>query len=139
MRYEGERVQSQHTQLGELHQLIADALGRGEVHSARSAFEQFQAALRAHLEVEERIYFPALHGLCPALAAEVARLVQEHDAIVALLPGLRGLLGAGEMELSSERLHQLAQVLSAHEAEEEALIRECLQSQRPNDTEDEER
>ena len=133
MHYECERIRSQHTQLGELHQLVARALDRGEVHSARRSFERFEEALRAHLEVEERIYFPALHGLRPSLAEDIARLVREHDAIVALLPGLRGLLRAGEMELSRERLRDLARLISEHEAQEEILIEDSLRSG-PNET-----
>jgi len=120
------RISSQHTQLTELHQLVETTLDQGAVHSARQSFERFEEALRAHLEVEERIYFPALHGLRPRLAVKIARLVDEHDLIVALLPGLRGLLRAGEMELSRERLIDLARVISKHEAEEEALIEDSL-------------
>lgn len=126
MKYEGDRISSQHTQLGELHQLIVAGLDAGAVHSARQAFERFEEALKAHLEVEERIYFPALHGLRPELGADIARLMREHNEIVALLPGLRSLLRAGEMEVSRERLRELAKLISGHEEHEEDLIQATI-------------
>jgi len=127
MRYESERIISQHSQLGELHQLVASELDRGAVHSARQAFERFEEALQAHLEVDERIYFPALGALRPRLTDEIATLVQEHDGIFALLPGLRSLLRGGEMELSRERLRDLARLISDHESREEALVLASLE------------
>jgi len=128
MHYEGERIASQHTQLGELHLLVVRALDDCAVHSARQGFERFQEALRAHFEVEERIYFPALHGLLPELGEQIGALLEEHDAISAELPRLRLLLGAGEIELSRERLGVLAKLLSNHESREEGLIEHSIRA-----------
>ena len=122
MPYERQRIHSQHTQLGELHTAIVDALDRDEVHTAYRAFGHFEQALRAHLEIEERIYFPAVHGLVPELAAEVASLVAEHETIREGLPRLNALLHAGECELSVDALQALARELSVHELREESLL-----------------
>ena len=131
MGYERTRIHSQHTQLADLHAMVIRALGRAEVHSARQSFSHFEDALLAHLEVEERIYFPAIHGLRPDFANEIAELVAEHEIIVGLLPRVHGLLGGGEMEVSADALSDLARQMSQHERREEALLRRCSEQHVP--------
>lgn len=128
MPYERRRIHSQHTQLGTLHEEVVLALDRDEVHTASRLFGHFEEALEAHLEVEERIYFPAVHGLVPRLASEIADLVGEHETIRAELPSIASLLRSGETEISRELLQSLAELLSEHERREEAMLVQTARS-----------
>lgn len=122
MRYEELRISRQHDQLNSLFAAVLGSLYRDAVHNARDAFVRFADALEAHLSLEDRLYFPALHGLRPDLERALATLGEEHAALRARMNVIRALLASGERETSRERLDEFANLLSDHEAREEELI-----------------
>ncbi|MCA9511645.1 MAG: hemerythrin domain-containing protein [Myxococcota bacterium] len=122
MRYEELRISRQHDQLNALFGAVLSSLYRDAVHCAREAFVRFADALEAHLSLEDRLYFPALHGLRPDLTSKLATLCDEHDALRDRAVVIRMLLSSGERETSRERLDEFAELLADHEAREEELI-----------------
>ena len=122
MRAEERRISSQHRQLDDLFDLVAESIEKQGVHVAGDAFRRFADALEAHLSLEESIYFPALHGLRPDLGAELTALVDEHDSLRRAGEEVRALLDAGERETSSERFDAFGDLIADHEAREEELI-----------------
>jgi len=120
---EARRIASQHQQLDTLFGEVFRALDRGGMHLAAEAFRRFADALEAHFEVEESIYFPALHGLRPELGDDLTRLVERHADMREDLVAIRMLLDAGDRESAGPRLEQLALEVSEHEGEEERLVK----------------
>ena len=124
MRIHGEarRIASQHQQLNTLFGGVFQALDRGGIHLATEAFGRFCDALEAHFEVEERMYFPALHGLLPEIRGELSRLVERHGTMRRDLVAIRMLFTGGDRESVCPRLEKLAVDISRHEADEEHLL-----------------
>lgn len=88
---------------------------------SRSEFLRFHDALEAHFTVEERIHFPALHGLRPELDSDLTGLVEEHKRFRATLEQLADLLEKKELARCSEELDQFVMDLAAHEGREERM------------------
>jgi hemerythrin-like domain-containing protein len=120
---EARRISSQHEQLDSLFGLVADAVDREERVQARDAFVRFQDALDAHFSLEESMYFPALHGLRPALSAELRELVREHGVLREVLFRVGRLLGDSvPLPECARELDRLADQLADHESREELLV-----------------
>jgi hypothetical protein len=118
---EARRISSQHRQLDVFYGLVADALDGGRDRRARSEFLRFHDALDAHFTMEDRIHFPALHGLRPELDEELAALVQEHHAFRSDLEEMARLLEAQDLEACRTRLDAFVTRLAAHEGREERI------------------
>lgn len=122
MKLEARRVSSQHRQLDEFHRLVVEALGRGSLQAARLAFTRFRDALEAHIALEDRVFFPALHGLRPDLERDLAALVSEHGDFRVSLEQLHDTLAEGSAETFAEQLDRLVDHVAAHELREEELL-----------------
>ena len=119
---EQRRIHSQHNQLDTLLGIVFQSLDRGSIHMASQAFLRFADAFEAHMEVEESLYFPALHGLRPEIDPELTVLIEEHRSMRADVAAARTLLAGGDRESVRPRLEQLALDISRHEEAEEDLI-----------------
>jgi hypothetical protein len=126
MSHEARRISSQHRQLDSLFALVADAVTRGAPREARDAFVRFGDALDAHVSLEDELYFPALRGLRPALADDLAALEQEHRAFREQTDALRRLFDTAYDSESLARceapLERLVSAVENHEGREELLI-----------------
>lgn len=118
----GGRLSSQHQQLDVFFGMVQDALERSSLVAARQAYMRFNDALEAHVTLEDRVFFPALHGLDPSIAEELAQLAEEHHEMRQALDELADLLAVGSVEAFSEGFHRLAHVVSDHELREEQLV-----------------
>jgi hypothetical protein len=118
---EARRISNQHRQLDLFYEALLKSLFHENVAKSRSEFLRFHDALDAHFTVEERIHFPALHGLRPELDDELASLVEEHKAFRSTLDHLAGLLEAKELARCSEELDGFVIDLAAHEGREERM------------------
>jgi hemerythrin superfamily protein len=118
---EARRISGQHRQLDVFYGMLIKSLFRENVAKARAEFLRFHDALEAHFTVEERIHFPALHGLRPELDAELAALVEEHKAFRETLDRLAALLESKELARCSDDLDQFVVELAAHEGREEQM------------------
>lgn len=75
------RLPIQHEFLNALLATTSRALERMEAVEAQEALLGFRGALDAHFQLEEEVYFPALHSLQPDLEVEIEELVREHHAL----------------------------------------------------------
>jgi hypothetical protein len=118
---EARRISSQHRQLDTFYGMVVASLGNGLAHRARSEFLRFHDALDAHFTVEERIHFPALHGLQPELDEELAALVEEHKTFRTQLDTIAETLKREDLDGGSEALDRFVVDLAAHEGREERM------------------
>ena len=129
MRGEVRRLSTQHEQLDTFAQMVAAGLERQSLHAARIAFTRFRDALEAHVTLEDRIFFPALRGLRPALDADLADLVRQHDGFRAELEALHDLLASGSAEAFEESFQGFCDSFAEHEAREERILAETSSPQ----------
>jgi len=116
------QIGDQHRALGEIRGRLAAALASGDRREAASAFVRFRHALGAHFELEEGVFFPALHGLRPAEAAGLEALGREHGDLLAALQRIAPLLEAAPLERVGAEFEALRRALGAHEQREEGLV-----------------
>jgi len=119
---ESRRISSQHRQLDALYALVARALAGADGPEARSCFVRFCDALEAHFSLEDELYFPALHGMRPALESDLAQLSRDHVGFRQDLLDLNGLLEAGDLPGCSQRLDGFVRRLAQHEGREEQIL-----------------
>jgi hypothetical protein len=119
---EGRRISSQHRQLDLFYSLVAAALERGSRRELETAFGRFQDALESHFDLEDRLYFPALHGLRPRLDAELAQLVREHTGFRDTLHRLGELFRKSPLKQAVPALDAFVSALCLHEGREEKLL-----------------
>lgn len=122
LRREALRIASQHHQLDQFHEVFEGALARGDASAAQQSFARFSDALEAHFQLEEQVYFPALHGRDVAAAAELSELVREHDALRAAFAEVHARLIARDLAACEAVLSAWLPRLVLHERREEALM-----------------
>jgi len=118
---EARRISSQHRQLDTFYQMVVQSLSNGPAARARAEFLRFHDALDAHFTVEERIHFPALHGLRPDLDRELAELVEDHRAFRQQLEAMARQLEVGDLAGCSAQLDRFVVELASHEGREEQM------------------
>jgi hypothetical protein len=116
------QISDQHRALHEIHGRLAGALEADDRREASDAFVRFRHALGAHFELEEEVFFPALHGLHPEEGADLEALGREHGALLAALQRIAPLLEAAPLERFSTQLAGFRGELGAHERREEGLV-----------------
>ena len=122
LRREALRVASQHHQLDQFHEVFENALARGDAPAAEQSFARFADALEAHFDLEEQVYFPALHGRDPATAGDLAELVREHEALRGAIAEIAAALRARDLEACDGAFSAWLPRLVQHERREEALM-----------------
>lgn len=133
LRYESQRISSQHEKLNQLYADVRRELDRRARHNAFVCFGRLQDALEAHFEVEDRVYFPAVHGFRPEHSPLLDRLLADHVEFRRELNAINRLLDAHELDESQRLLDALVIRLIAHEEKEDALLAEITAAgpQRP--------
>ena len=124
MRGEARRISSQHRQLDVLYGRVLAALARASASEARDALDRFVDAWEAHTDLEDKLYFPALRGLRPAVGPGLAALSAEHRRLRETLAGIEADLAAGRLAAAGEALAHLVGEIASHEEREEALLAE---------------
>jgi hypothetical protein len=122
MRREARVISAQHRQLDGFYGSVAGALAGGKADAANAAFARFTDALDAHLALEGGLYFPALRGLRPALAPELAALEDEHQQLRVRLGAAARPVEACDCAAAAAALEALAAALADHEEREEKLL-----------------
>jgi iron-sulfur cluster repair protein YtfE (RIC family) len=122
LRYEANRISSQHKKLDELYDTVRHDLDRRARHTAYVSFGRFRDALEAHFEIEDRVYFPAVHGMCPEHRGLLDVLSADHVGFCEELLRIHKLLGSHELDESDRRLKGLVVVLRDHEKREDGLL-----------------
>ncbi len=120
------RVIAGHEQLGTFSELVRNWVEQGSLQNARLSFMRLCDALHAHLNVEDQQFFPAIRGLKPSLAPELAQLVREHADFRVAMDELRDLLARGSAEAFVLRFEEFCDALSDHEVREERIIERAI-------------
>lgn len=121
---EHRRISSQHRQLDALFASVAAALDRQSPSDARTAFLRFRDAWDAHTSLEDTLYFPALHGLLPALVTQLAALCEDHARFRAALAEVERAFGREDLAAAAAALESLVSDIAEHERREEELVSE---------------
>jgi hypothetical protein len=128
LRYETMRISSQHEKLNELYADLRRELDQGNQAGALVDCGRLRDALEAHFEVEDCVYFPAVHGFRPDQGPLLRRLASDHVAFRAALEDLQATLESHDLDAGASQLHRLVTGLVAHEKKEEVLLAEVNQS-----------
>lgn len=129
--HEAKRIASQHHHLHALELTTRRSVERGDREEMQAALLAYRGALDAHFDLEEQVHFPALHGLAPALRAQLDELTRDHQRIRAELDRLAQALADGDAVAQRAALlpalANLAADLRTHETREETLLAEATQ------------
>jgi hemerythrin len=127
LRQEATRIASQHKRLDELYAEVRSAVDNRATDQAFLAFGQLRGALHAHFEMEDGVYFPAVHGLHPEHTAVLETLSNEHVVFRQKLEKIHDKLYAQAFEATRELLDELVRQLLDHEKQEDALLSDFKQ------------
>ena len=116
------RIVSQHEQLDTFSALVRSSVERGSLRRARRAFTSFRDALDAHVTMEDQTFFPAIHGLNPALGPDLEPLVGDHADFRLRMDDLHEQLARGSVEEFSRAFDDFCIDFSRHEAREEKIV-----------------
>ena len=122
------RIVSQHEQLDTFSTLVRSSIESGSLRSARTAFTSFCDALDAHITMEDQTFFPAIHGLNPALAPHLTQLIDDHASFRLRMDELHEQLARGSGEEFSRAFDQFCADFSRHEAREEKIVARTTRS-----------
>ncbi len=122
--HEARRIASQHAYLDALEATTLRSLERGDPVEMRQALDGFHGSLESHFALEEKVHFPALHGLRADLEPELLVLIREHEGFRSTLSQLgaearRSLPDPAELAAA---FRELAAALGRHEQREERLL-----------------
>jgi hypothetical protein len=120
------RVIAGHDQLGTFSELVRSGVEQRSLQNARLSFMRLCDALEAHLNVEDQQFFPAMRGLKPSLAPELAYLIREHVDFRIAMDELRDLLARGSAEAFALDFEKFIDALEDHEVREERIIRRAI-------------
>ena len=124
-------ISAQHRQLDDFYGWLAGALERRDGNESRVAFGRFIDALEAHFSLEGGLYFPALRGLAPALARDLAALSDEHQALRERFAALGRKLAGGALDECVQPLESIVGDLAEHEGREEGLLASLHRERNP--------
>jgi hypothetical protein len=116
------QIGEQHHQLHEIHDRLAAAIAAAERPVARDAFVRFRHAIGAHFELEDEVFFPALHGLHPEERGNLEGLGSDHAGLLAALKQLGSLFEEASLERFGAAFDAFRLELATHEKREEGLV-----------------
>jgi len=116
------QIGEQHRQLREIQAGLEAAAARGDRAALRDAFVRYRHAIGAHFELEESVFFPALHGLHPAEQEPLEALGRDHVEMLAELQRVSPLLDAPGLDGFGAAFGAFRSSFASHERREEALV-----------------
>jgi hypothetical protein len=116
------QIGEQHRQLDEIQRRLGAAVASGDRGDARDAFVRFRHAVGAHFELEDGVFFPALHGLHPEEGADLEALSREHEGMLGELRRLAPLLESAPLDRFGASFGAFREEFSTHERREERLV-----------------
>lgn len=123
------QIGDQHRKLDEIYLVLGEAVADCAKLDACDAFYNYRDTVVAHFALEENIFFPAIHGLAPALERQLTELIDSHDRFRSDLAHMADELDGADpasIEDFSRQLHGFAKALAIHEGKEEKLVREVV-------------
>jgi Hemerythrin HHE cation binding domain len=119
-----QQIAEQHRQLDLLQREVFAALARDARADGRHALERFTSALAGHFDLEQRVFFPALHGLAPSRTQELEALEREHAGFLSELHRSLAELETVPGDAFGREFQQCLDGLRGHERREERLVGE---------------
>lgn len=116
------QIGEQHRQLHEIHDRLRAAIASGERGEARDVFVRYRHSVGAHFELEDGVFFPALHGLHPEEQGGLEALSRDHVGLLGALQRLLPLLEDAALERFGAGLDAFRGDFAQHERLEEALV-----------------
>jgi hypothetical protein len=116
------QIGEQHLQLHEIRERLGAAIASREELEARDALVRFRHAIGAHFELEDRVFFPALHGLHPEEQPALEALSRDHLGLLAALQRLSPLLEEAAFESFGDGFDAFQRDLAQHERQEEGIV-----------------
>jgi hemerythrin-like domain-containing protein len=116
------QIGDQHRHMAAMHRLLGQTLADGERRDAQDAFVRYRHAIGAHFELEDDVFFPAIHGLHPEHAEDLDVLSREHGEFLDELKRMAAELESGPLETFARSFQRFSDTLAAHEAREERLV-----------------
>lgn len=110
-----------HQRLDQLFEEACRFAGDGDFARAGRAFGELARGLRHHIDVEERLLFPAFDARVP-MPGPTTVMRHEHRAIDELLGVAQAALAAGEGALFAREAAELTALLRAHNLKEERVL-----------------
>ena len=98
------------------------ALSAGGASAASEAFVQLREALEAHIEQEDRLYYPAIRSLRPELEIAIGKFAKDHAAFRDDTAAIQALLEDGLRADARDALERFRKSFVRHEAAEEAML-----------------
>jgi hypothetical protein len=117
-----EEIAAQHRRLDGLFAAVRDAFARAGVEAAE-ALAELEAALAAHFEQEDRLYYPTVGSLRPEHRARVERFATDHERFLARLERVAEGVRRHALEEAAREFERFAEDFAGHEAGEEDLLR----------------
>jgi len=116
------QIASQHHHLSQALDSLSEAVDRADRERALAWFDRLHDAVEAHFALEDRVIFPALHGLRSDRGDELVALSEEHERFLAELWRIRERVEAGDFPPGAKTLAMLRVALRSHESREEKLV-----------------
>ena len=115
---------AQHRELDSLFAGLLGALRAGGAPEAiREDFRRLRETLEAHVDREDRLYYPAVGALRPIHRPALDGLVFAHEIFRSQLGAIEASLAEAAFADAERALVEFVEGFAAHEASEEALLR----------------
>lgn len=118
-----EAITSAHRSIEDLLEKMETALAAGNEAEAREAFAHLRAALEAHFDQEDHLYYPPIRTLRPEHQPSVERFGREHVQFSEDASAIHALLEEGSLGPAHASLERLRHSFALHEAAEEEMLR----------------
>ena len=120
--YEG-MFAAEHRRLDAMFETLLAALRDGASDPAvRDLFNEMREALEAHIDQEDRLYYPAVRALRPVHRNVIEGLVGAHELFRAQLGEIDASLASGVVTEAGRALAAFVKAFGEHEAAEERLL-----------------
>jgi hypothetical protein len=120
------RVADQHQAIRDLYRALTEDLLERPKKAVRSGFDRYRLALTAHFDLEEQIFFPAVHGADPGQSAQLRQLIDSHARMRTELEHIADSIDSLPTDEFSRRLVGFSTILASHEQQEECLLSQVI-------------
>jgi len=122
LRHTAEQIRAQHRRLEPLFEDLGRVLSGGSNRDAQTAAFRLDGAVKAHIQLEEEVVFPAIRGLCPEHVAELEALSEDHQGLGVGLQNVIDQILEGQLDLAIQSLESYRLAIKDHESREEAFL-----------------
>jgi hypothetical protein len=115
-------IAAAHHKLDALLDETRSALRAGDERRARASFAHLRAALDAHFDQEDSLYYPSIRALRPDLKKTVEGFLAAHAKFSARLAAIGASLDADALADAEHALEAFGAAFASHEASEEQVL-----------------